>query len=109
MAQRLYPTHILACISSYLTREITALYRTRIFSILIVLNAQYHIYSAMVFPLSRMTTNNQISPLKFCYTVICNFFPFQNNPKDLDPSYKTDLDFWDCFGKEKLHLITEEI
>ena len=25
----------------------------------------------------------------------------QNNPKDLDPSYKMDLDFWDCFGREK--------
>ena len=36
--------------------------------------------------------------------------PFLNNPKDLDPSYKMDLDFWDCFGrKEKLHLIKEEI
>ena len=27
--------------------------------------------------------------------------PFLNNPKDLDPSYKTDLDFWDCFGSNK--------
>ena len=25
------------------------------------------------------------------------FFPFQNNHKYLDLSYKTDLDFWDCF------------
>ena len=25
-----------------------------------------------------------------------DFFSFQNNPKDLDPSYKTDLDLWDC-------------
>ena len=23
-------------------------------------------------------------------------FFFQNNPKDLDPSYQTDLDLWDC-------------
>ena len=29
------------------------------------------------------------------------FFPFQNNPKYLDPSYKMDLDIWDCFGKGK--------
>ena len=35
--------------------------------------------------------------------------PFINNPKDLDPSYKTDLDLWDCFGRKKLCLITEEI
>ena len=34
--------------------------------------------------------------------------PFLNNLKDLDPSYKMDLDFWDCFG-QKLHLIVEEI
>ena len=26
-------------------------------------------------------------------------FSFQNNPKDLDPSYKMDLDLWDCLGK----------
>ena len=23
---------------------------------------------------------------------------FLNSPKDLDPSYKMDLEFWDCFG-----------
>ena len=33
-----------------------------------------------------------------------DFFSFQNNPKDLDPSYKTDLDHWDCFGIIKLVL-----
>ena len=27
--------------------------------------------------------------------------PFLNNLKDLDLSYKTDLDLWDCFGREK--------
>ena len=26
--------------------------------------------------------------------------PFINNPKDLDLTYKTDLDFWDCFGRK---------
>ena len=30
------------------------------------------------------------------------FFPFQNNPKDLDPSCKMDLDLWDCLGRVKL-------
>ena len=67
----------------------------------------YRIYSAIRrgFHLSRMTTNN--------LSVLCNFaiiqvLPFQNNPKDLDPSYKmdldlwkTDLDLWDCFGSKK--------
>ena len=27
--------------------------------------------------------------------------PLQNNPKNLDLSYKTDLDFWVCFWKDK--------
>ena len=39
-------------------------------------------------------------------------FSFQNNPKnldpsykmDLDPSYKMDLDLWDCLGRVKLVL-----
>ena len=30
------------------------------------------------------------------------FFSFQNNLKDLDPSCKTDLDLWDCLGRVKL-------
>ena len=33
--------------------------------------------------------------------VIKRVLPFQNIPKDLDPSYKMDLDLWDCFGREK--------
>ena len=33
-----------------------------------------------------------------------SFFSFQNNPKDLDPSYKTDLDLWDRLGRVKLVL-----
>ena len=27
------------------------------------------------------------------------FFSFYNNPKNLDPSYKLDLDLWDCLGR----------
>ena len=30
------------------------------------------------------------------------FFSFQNNLKNLDPSYKLDLDLWDCLGRVKL-------
>ena len=29
---------------------------------------------------------------------------FQNNPKDLDLSYKMDLDLWNCLGRVKLVL-----
>ena len=32
------------------------------------------------------------------------FVSFQTNPKDLDPSYKMDLDLWDCLGRVKLVL-----
>ena len=32
------------------------------------------------------------------------FFSFQNNPKDLDPSCKMDLVLWDCLGRVKLVL-----
>ena len=44
--------------------------------------------------------------MKLCYHTSITL---PNNPKDLDPSYKMDLDFWDCFGRKILHLITEEI
>ena len=30
------------------------------------------------------------------------FLPFQNIPKNLDPSYKMALDLWDCLGSVKL-------
>ena len=33
-----------------------------------------------------------------------SFFFFQNNPKDLDPSCKTDLDLLDCLGRVNLVL-----
>ena len=32
---------------------------------------------------------------------IIPILPFPNNPKDLDPSYKMDLDLCDCFGRKK--------
>ena len=50
--------------------------------------------------------------LIFFFINICNsyrnssikgwIFSFQNNTKNLDPSYKTDLDVWDCLGRIKL-------
>ena len=38
-------------------------------------------------------------PYFFAYKTV--FFSFQNNPKNLDPSYKMDLDLWDCLGRVK--------
>ena len=32
-------------------------------------------------------------------------FPSKTNSKILDPSYKMDLDIWDCLGKGKLVLL----
>ena len=32
------------------------------------------------------------------------FFSFQNNPKNLDLSYKTVLDLWECLGRVQLVL-----
>ena len=34
------------------------------------------------------------------FTII-RALPFLNNPKNLDPSYKMDLDFKDCLGRKK--------
>ena len=39
------------------------------------------------------------------YLVIRWSFSFQSNPKDLDPSCKTDLDLWDRLGRVKLVLL----
>ena len=41
-------------------------------------------------------------PYFFAYKTV--FFSFQNNPKNLDPFYKTDLDLWDCLGRVKPEL-----
>ena len=40
------------------------------------------------------TTNFKKVPYFFGYKT--EFFPFLNIPKNLDPSYMTDLDLWDC-------------
>ena len=57
---------------------------------------------SIFFPLSRMTTNNEIRPMKFA---IIRVLPFLNNPKDLDPSYKTGLDFFLLFWKDKNSIL----
>ena len=51
----------------------------------------------------------QITKLVLWNFAIIPILPFLNNSKDLDPSFKMDLDLWDCFERKKLHLITEEI
>ena len=45
-----------------------------------------------------------LSKLLYFFGYKTEYFSFQNNPKDLDPSYKMDLDLWDCLGWVKLVL-----
>ena len=60
----------------------------------------------------RKTTIQQ-QQLQITKSVLWNFaiiqvLPFLNNLKDLDLSYKTDLDFWDFLEGKKLCLLTQE-
>ena len=43
-------------------------------------------------------------PLPYFFGYKTEFFFFQNIPKDLDPSFKTDLDLLDCLGRVNLLL-----
>ena len=36
------------------------------------------------------------------FVIRLGFYSFLNSPKNLDPSYKTDLDLCDCLGRMKL-------
>ena len=61
---------------------------------------EYRIYSA------KWQVFFSLEWLQITKSVLRNFaiiwgLPFLNNPKDLDPSYKMDLDFRDCFGSKK--------
>ena len=37
--------------------------------------------------------------------VIRHSFFLPSNPKNLNPCYKTDLNYWDCLGRVKLVLL----
>ena len=45
-----------------------------------------------------------ILTLPYFFGYKTEFFSYQNNPRHLDPSYKTDLDLWDCLGSVKLKI-----
>ena len=55
-------------------------------------------------PLSPNLINIILKGLPFFSGYKTEFFYFQNNPQNLDPSYKMDLDLWDCLGRVKLVL-----
>ena len=53
--------------------------------------------------------SDRLNSVRF-YLTVCGmacmdrvFFPYQNNPKNLDPSYKTDLDLWVYLGGYNLY------
>ena len=45
-----------------------------------------------------------IFELPYFFGYKTEFFSFQNKSQDLDPSYKTDLDLWNCLNRVKLVL-----
>ena len=45
-----------------------------------------------------------LAALPYFFGCKTEVFSFQNNPKDLDPSCKMDLDPCDCLGRVKLVL-----
>ena len=44
----------------------------------------------------------EIFPIPYFFSYEKMFFSFQNNPKNLDLSYKINLDLWDCLGRVNL-------
>ena len=54
--------------------------------------------------LNRACQNSAFLHYRISSVIRWSFFFFQNNPKDLDPSRKMDLDLWVCLGRVKLVL-----
>ena len=62
---------------------------------------------ALIFGFAKTTTSEKSK--KYCkdtkfeilyfFGYKTGFFSFQNTPKNLDPSYKTDLDLWECLRR----------
>ena len=48
---------------------------------------------------------NGVQHILYFFGYKTEFF-FQTNPKNLDPSYKMDLDLWDCLGS-KIQIIVK--
>ena len=47
----------------------------------------------------QVNLEGKIQVLCHIFSAIRQSFSFQNNPKNLDPSYEMDLDLWDCLGR----------
>ena len=62
-------------------------------------------YESGALPIALHGQAPSLEQVQITISVLCNFaliqvLPFLNNLKNLDPSYKMDLDFWDCFGRK---------
>ena len=68
----------------------------------------HNIYLVMICEFT-LPKSKQIWKSVLCNSAIKWVFLFQNNHKDLDPSYKMDLGFCGCFGGEKKDLIIKKI
>ena len=51
---------------------------------------------------ARLESLNAILILPYFFGYKMEFFSFQNNKKNLNLSYKMDLDLWDCLRRVKL-------
>ena len=54
-----------------------------------------------------MRSNLRLLSLPYFFGYKTEFFPFQNNPKDLDTSCKMDLDLWGCLRRVKIGIIAK--
>ena len=57
--------------------------------------------------LNTYIKSSLVHPILYFFDYKTEFFSFQNNPKDLDPSCKADLDLWDCLGRVKIGIIAK--
>ena len=51
---------------------------------------------------TALNMTKTVMDLPYFFGCKTEVFLFQNNPKDLDPSFKMDLDPCDCLGRVKL-------
>ena len=58
----------------------------------------HYVSIEILFAASRLSTHYHIS------SVIRQSFSLPEQSQNLDPSYKMDLDLWDCLGRVKLLL-----
>ena len=63
------------------------------------------IYSKIfLFPLKYLNKSYESLLLPYFFSYKMDFFFLRKQSKNLGPSYKMDLDLWDCLGRIKLAL-----